>query len=206
MRPLAMILLIQNWVMAIPKLSFKVQECVSATSEGQSLVVYLHGLDPIPTSAQELGNRELLKELAKSKNFNLAILQSGEICKNQQRCWPHGTQDLLDTLVTQLISVNCGRKPQRKVLLGFSNGGYVAAKLAAQCFEGFGRYISVGVGKIGSSIKDCSALTVIMGRRDLQYTTAKKFFVPSTKTPRLRWLEHGGGHVLEKNSLSEELP
>jgi predicted esterase len=125
--------------------------CWSAPAvQPEGLVVYLHGLYPSATPAEELDRQARVAKLASAKKFATLALrgQEGE-CTNPERaayvCWPSNERNATDAdrFVAAWtpaleearrrlgLGATAGRAVPRYVL-GFSNGGYFAGLLATR--------------------------------------------------------------------------
>lgn len=147
--------------------------CVPADEEAQSWPVtgiYLHGLhkpdgDDTKNFRQlELSNRKYLEEVAKKNKIRIALPVSSLLSKGSaklpyakgMRSWTG--YDL--ARVEQEAKAACGNAPlsSKRVLIGFSNGGYAARNLGSKNCDSLSNYSSIlvigaggteGVGRCG---------------------------------------------------------
>lgn len=177
-------------------------------------VVYLHGLDSLTPSLQEENNRRTLSQLADELGFRLAIARSGFSCKDKL-CWPQKTpEEHKDTytLLTKALSTCLTKHTKSWGLLGFSNGGYFASKVAQYCYLDGPKWI-IASGSAGSLIKDtqekpaqCPKLTVMIGDQDITRNNAKRY-AESMKTAgfKVSFNLFAGKHELLKKPLLIQL-
>ncbi len=107
-------------------------------ADATRFAVYLHGVDEVSISDQEIHNRQSLDAIAKSLSLRIALPRASMPCPNQPAslCWgwafdAHELDGAADA-VTRAAGACFGRaKPFG--LIGFSNGGYLLTKLLRTC-------------------------------------------------------------------------
>ncbi|MEK6555146.1 MAG: hypothetical protein AABZ31_07900 [Bdellovibrionota bacterium] len=112
-------------------------ECIGSVKANR-FIVYLHGIDTESPSLQELENRGVLKELAKSLNIRFALPRAKVACptKIHQMCWTWAAKTSVDLApvksAIELAAADCFPSKNYDVL-GFSNGGIAVASLLRLC-------------------------------------------------------------------------
>lgn len=112
-------------------------ECMGSTN-AEKFIVYLHGMDTVSPSPQEVANRNVLRELVKDFNIRFALPRATEKCPNnsQQLCWTWAPKNLTDLAKVKAAinsaAIDCF--PNRNyTALGFSNGGVAITALLRLC-------------------------------------------------------------------------
>jgi predicted esterase len=174
-------------------------------------LVYLHGLDPQEPSLQEKQNREILQSLSLKHAANLLIPRSKILCKNKNLCWLHANAVEHEKVYKEILDATgrCVKNPVPIVLLGFSNGGYFASKVATRCYNGIAAVIASGsAGNAQDARVDqkrapsCPPIYLTMGRRDLSFTKAEKFYAGLKAAGyQISFEPFSGSHELSKATL-----
>lgn len=204
----------------IPTGSLEVS-CIGPES-ADTFAIYLHGMDSVVPSQHELGNRAILKDIAKALNIRFALPRAGMECPTQPGsiCWGWKfDQTELAAVLPQIVESRsaCFANEKPFAILGFSNGGY----LLTRWYSG-GLIPSVsprpflliasgsGKGQVLPGIDDLSmnpSLTIVIGKEDqFNFDPSESLFhsLKALKAP-VRLIEFQGGHVLDKDSLLKAL-
>ena len=191
--------------------------CIGAAS-AEVFVIYLHGMDSVQPSPQEIVNRNILNQIAKTKNIRFALPRAQLKCPNQPEsiCWGWKfDQAELAAVLPQILQSRstCFSQDKPFIILGFSNGGYLLAHWYSQAMmpSYSQRPISLvasgsGKGDIPSNITNLSqnpSLTLIIGKQDqFNFDPTQSLFhrLKDLKAPA-NLIEFDGGHILDENSL-----
>ncbi len=177
---------------------------------------YLHGMDTIDPSKQELENRKLLDTIAKELNMRIAIPRSKDSCSptKEKTCWIQSSrEDVTKTYEAIASSVSkCFPQDAKFGLIAFSNGGYLAGKIVNYCITPQPLWaILIGSGGTAReisrpSLKECAPLFILIGKNDLANKSAKNY---KSQMERLgadvKLTEFQGGHVVPFDSLVSTL-
>lgn len=187
--------------------------CITPKKPQRSLI-YLHGLDPAGFSNQEKNNRKILKKISKQLHMIVYAPRAQNECKNRKMCWLHGSKSLRHKALLRVKEgfEHCSKSYQRiDYILGYSNGGYLAGKLALDCHqESKGAiFFLVGATIKGDILKNLPKPTTCqpsiffhMGIRDQIYGDAHKAFQHlALEGHKVRWEDFNGGHELKFRSL-----
>ena len=174
-------------------------------------LVYLHGIDTIKPSAQELTAREDLKKLANKMGFRLAIVRSPWECSSRkgQLCWPYRAPEELQKTLTyvQQSAAKCLPDSQPQVLYGFSNAGYFAGQIVARCVaHPFHRIVMTGAAgdppAKGKKLTTCGRLDVMMGKGDMTLKKARNFYQTLRRADaKVTLTVFPGGHRVDAPAL-----
>ncbi|MEB3701606.1 Alpha/beta hydrolase family domain protein [Candidatus Bealeia paramacronuclearis] len=156
-------------------------------------------------SEQEIQNRVILNEIGKSLNVKFLAIHPFDRCEKarNQICWPHYTDaqalETYDKIVNALQGEPvCG-------FIGFSNGGFFLNYLA-QLKELPFPIISIGAGGLVSSTPPSNSLTLIAGKLEVVYESARLFSETAKGSPLLvKFIEHEGGHIVPKETLENHM-
>lgn len=96
----------------------------------QGFLIYLHGMDSIIPSPQELTNRKILTDIALKYNLKIAMPRAEMECPTQLEsiCWGWTWSSLeLTTIIPKILSAReqCFSSDKPFGVIGFSNGGYL---------------------------------------------------------------------------------
>lgn len=200
----------------MPAQSLERVECAGNKAASHALV-YLHGVDPPEPTQQESSNRELLKRLANSEGIALALLRSTHFCTQAafkgKLCWPRGDdQSMLADLRHMLKDAAVCHKPSAKIgMLGFSNGGYFINKIVSRCLKTPVFWLaSIGsagsVDSPGMNQSACGHLHLMIGRKDISQTKARKFYQELRKVGRsVELVEFEGGHIVPEGPTRDAI-
>lgn len=183
-------------------------------------VIYLHGIDTIVPSEQELGNRRLLIKIAATLKFDLAIVRSTEFCKEKSRagqlCWHRGDEQLNQTLLSEITTAGaeCFSLDARVGILGFSNAGYLLNAITTQCLPSKTKWF-LSIGAAGDVLKDAPQtnancqdhlLHFMIGKKDITNIKVRKTFAQLKSLGRkIALTEFTGGHEIPELPTSEIL-
>ena len=186
-------------------------------SQSPNAAIYLHGLDSSEPGSQELVNRAALERLATDLNLRIALPRATSLC-GEMRCWGWQTDDSdARSAVRQIESAisSCALNGKKVGLIGFSNGGYMVAKLfRSNDFPTIGSGVSWGVA-IGSGMLRGPLeyeskvvkgnLTIIVGTADKgNFDPIQNYFQRlRSRSPNVQLRTFSGGHELPYESLLE---
>lgn len=172
-----------------------------------SRFIYLHGMDDEKPSAQEQENRRILKSLAQSLKLRIAVVRGNHRCKGKV-CWQQDTpQEVVATYAHLRKEAGaCFDTTKPFGLFGFSNGGYLAGKIAYQCLAPHPAWVlalgSAGTVKGTSDLSKCAPITVLMGSGDMTLEKARLFHADLVRQGALaRFETFKGGHELKESVL-----
>lgn len=193
-------------------------ECVGPNNAGK-FIVYLHGMDTVLPSKQELENRKVLARLSESLKIRFAIPRAKTTCPTNpsQLCWTWSAKTAaeLDSVKVAIKSSANNCFPSKSYgVLGFSNGGVALAALLRLCERvDFKSAITVGAagGWFSSDPQDLVScgpkLVSMIGTDDQANQKSVRDFVAhllSLKAP-VKLVEYKGGHALVYDPLYELL-
>lgn len=159
--------------------------------DSEMQIVYLHGLDVSPKNAAfEKQIRTSLEVFAKELKARIALPQSPQKCRNNiDNCWkpnrnsPKRSRDQLKKALE--LSSSCFGKEQRPHLIGFSNGGYLAAHAIKYCVNaGFVSYSAFSAGGELDEKKDfskCPGLNIFVSEDDVNLKASETLFQRAKK-------------------------
>src|SRR5690606_4999960 len=133
--------------------------------------IYLHGMDSEKPSPQEQGNRETLARIAKAMNMVIAVQRGNHRCKGQV-CWRQDSMpEVVSTYKTLRSDAGACFDPDKGFgLIGFSNGGYFATKVAHFCLKPAPLWVaatgSAGSAPSGATLERCPRIVLQMGEKD----------------------------------------
>ena len=183
--------------------------------EIKARIIYLHGMDSLNLSSQELSIRNSLKKLSDELGVEVALPRAFENCpeNKKQICWMWGAErKVAIKLKKERIlkeTQRCFKSSAPLFWLGFSNGGNLISQIFQECEEK-GKYITFGAsgGYIKSNLSrfgDCGSYKAVIGKDDKwNYSDAIKFYSSlKKKGGQIDIVEHQGGHevsfeILEK--------
>lgn len=198
--------------------SVSATSCISPTaSEVKGRIIYLHGMDSISPSAQELGNRKILKKISKELSLSIAIPRAKDICPKHknQICWMWGTE-ANDVVRKKKVAIlkeikDCTSEKSNDVWLGFSNGGNLVTQFLQEC-SSKEKYISFGasggyVKSNLSNLSECGVYKAFIGKKDKwNYSHAIKYYNNlKDKKSKIDVIEFDGGHNLEYDLLKKAI-
>jgi len=187
--------------------------------DASRFMVYLHGMDTISPSKQELENRKVLSRLAESLKIKFAIPRAKSKCptNSAQLCWSWQAKistDLESTKNAISTSANECFPSKGYEVLGFSNGGAALTSMLRLCEKvEFKKAIAIGAagGWFSSDPKDLRScgpkLISMLGKEDganqkpVRDLTAHLL---SLHAP-IELVEYVGGHALSYEPLYEVL-
>lgn len=188
--------------------------CLGSSNPLHPVIIYLHGIDSEAMSEQERKQRKILHQVGNKLGVRFAAPRSEKKCSGKWQgklCWPMENAAVLQQQAAKLVAaaMKCGK--QVKGWLGFSNGGYFAAKLVQYCIKHPGWTIAIGSagswkGHETSSLKSCGPLTLAIGKKDMTHAAAKKFAAYLKERQALvEFHEFMGGHEIRAEVLEKLL-
>lgn len=189
-------------------------ECIGPEGANK-FIVYLHGMDTNPPSAQELQNRVVLSSLAKKLNVRFALPRAADKCPTHlnQFCWVWWTKtaDELKKVTQSIAEASRTCFPGKKFsTLGFSNGGAALNVFIRLCIKNnFQEIITVGAagdwsGSDPKNLNGCSPkFTALIGSEDEANQKPVRDFVSHLLMLKARaeLIEYKGGHQLLHDAL-----
>lgn len=173
--------------------------CLGPKGAGRH-VVYLHGLDSMAPSWQELDNRRALAEIP-----DLAIAIPRAPACGTGRCWPDSDEGATDTIAAiRGAAKACFGDHASYGVVGFSRGGFALARLAT-C-NTFGARWAIIASAFGytddNRLRDCP-VAVVVGRHDRYQHDGAVGYAQRRRAAELpTWLfEFDGGHRVDAISL-----
>jgi hypothetical protein len=195
--------------------------CLGAKS-AKKFMIYLHGIDSINPSPQELKNREILKRIAEKENIRFALPRARLKCPNDPASvcwgWKFTPLELSETLPLILDSRSqCFKLDEAFGIIGFSNGGYfishwymngMVPKYSPSPSELFAS--GSGKGEVSKRIKDLSKnpkFTLIIGTQDeFNFDPKESLFHELKKLQApIQLFEFSGAHQLDEQTLLKAL-
>lgn len=181
--------------------------------------VYLHGMDAVSPSQQELLNREKLERLSKKLGIRVAIPRANTVCPSNSKmlCWGWGfsSAELNSIKIQVLNAAQSCQLPEKFNLIGFSNGAYATNLLYKDCLlAGDSKIISIGASLLnpGSKFTDgelakCGNLKILIGNKDqYNYDPNKALFnAIKSKNGNVEWIEFEGSHEISEDALLQVL-
>ena len=164
-------------VSLIASSAFCSTECTGPTNASK-FIVYLHGMDTVLPSSQELENRQVLQKLSKNLNIRFALPRANSKCptSSQQVCWTWAAKNIEDLVAVKnsiaSAAAECFSKKDYTVL-GFSNGGVAVTALLRLC-EKVDFKSAIAVGAAGAwfssdpkNLEACGLrITMMLGSED----------------------------------------
>lgn len=179
--------------------------------------IYLHGMDSIQPSKQELGNRQILQRIADRLDMRIAIPRATTICKNDTLCWGWSfNKNEIDSLKNVLhTSAETCKLPSDRSLIGFSNGGYAYTQMLRFCMTRNDQtVISIGArlyhGKLEAhplSLASCGQMIFLTGKNDQKNLNPSNDYAKKLKSKYaiVEEITFDGGHEIDENSLLQIL-
>lgn len=173
--------------------------------------IYLHGMDSSVPSAQELENRALMLKLAKQLKARVAIPRGNHLCQGKV-CWKQGTIQEVDNTFRQVLeeSRDCLDLTRPYGLLGFSNGGYLASKVAHFCVPPQPSWIiasgSAGQPPMNKELSKCPRMALLIGTKDITRKKTESYFQQlKSRRAMVSFRTFPSGHVLLEKPLLETI-
>jgi pimeloyl-ACP methyl ester carboxylesterase len=163
-------------------------------------VVYLHGLDSMAPSWQELDNRRALAEIPDAA---IAIPRAPGC--GAGRCWPDAEEGAAETIAAIRGAARaCFGDHASYGVVGFSRGGFALARLAT-CNSAGARWaiVASAFGYIDEQrLRDCP-VAVVIGRHDRYHHDGAVGYAQRRRAAELptSLIEFDGGHRLDADSL-----
>lgn len=186
-------------------------------SEAAIGYVYLHGMDSLSPSEQEISNRDKLRRISERLRIRIAVPRAQAKCpqNSEMLCWGWSFNDLETTEIrTEVLTAakTCGIKGVN--LIGFSNGGHAVNALFKSCLiDGDPKLVSIGASRASgkfSSVRDlakCGTLQILIGKKDQYNYDPERTFLKEIKARNgnIKWTESEGAHEVPEQSLLEVL-
>ena len=205
-------------IVSLSSVAFSASECIGP-SNATKFIVYLHGMDSVSPSFQELENRKVLEKLAKNLNIRFALPRAQDKCPTspEQLCWTWAaktTKDISSIKSAITAAANDCFSEKKYTALGFSNGGVAVAAMLRLC-EKIDFTSAVIVGASGAwfstdpkTLEGCyPKLISLLGSEDQVNQKPVRNFVEhltSLKAP-ISLVEYKGGHKLIYEPLASLL-
>jgi surfactin synthase thioesterase subunit len=188
--------------------------CIGATNAKRQ-AIFLHG---IITETKGKGPQPnyltLLDRVAKDADMRIAMPVSKAPCRgdSNKRCWSGNDGKEITAIWNEVIAASSQCIDTKKPfgLIGHSNGGYMTGRIIMRCLKPQPKWAIAGgsAGDIshtaGAESKDCAALTVFIGKKDLTNQKAKQFVKQMhTKNRKANLIEYSGAHDFQAQSLSD---
>ena len=158
-------------------------------------IVYLHGLDTVAPSWQEIQNREKLRAIAQILDARIALPRG-------PGRWPQRSDIAKSVDLIEQASRACFRS-SRLMVVGFSDGANVVNQLYVSCRPDIAStYVSAGSSEVAfrrdaQSLARCGQLVLIAGRHEPGFETTRIFATQLAKRGyRVQFVAHSGPHEL----------
>lgn len=177
---------------------------LGAKSSSQTWI-YLGGLTQDIESPEETNNKKLLDQIGKKLSIKILAIPYFDRCEkaNYKLCWLHYTHAQTLETYDKILKVVEGEKISG--FIGFSNGGFFLNQLA-QLRDLKHPIISIGAAGTLESPAFPNTLTMIVGKSEVIYPVAKKFFQDGKKTSlSLTFLSHEDGHIFPPKTVEKAL-
>lgn len=184
--------------------------------DAEGHLVFLHGIMPVGAVPRDLDYAKDFERLAAARHLRIAVPRSTFLCRHDSRkiCW--GTEDPQDiAAVYKAVVASAGRcfdaaKPFG--LVGFSNGGYHAARVVMRCLAPQPAYV-VAIGSAGDialarneDLDSCAPLNLLVGTEDGVRNDARAYADRMrAKRARVSYATYAGGHVMPFAELEQFL-
>jgi hypothetical protein len=153
-----------------------------------------------------------LTQVAKKGNLRIAMPVSKDPCRGdpKKKCWSGNDGKEIAAIWNDVVTASAACIDIKKPfgLIGHSNGGYMTGRIIMRCLKPQPKWAIAGGAAgdishtVGVDTKDCAALTVFIGKKDLTNQKAKKFVEQLKEKKRNATLiEYDGVHDFEVNSL-----
>ena len=194
--------------------------CAGSLTANHGLI-YLHGLQPLSQNSRADNNQLAVKKLAESASLRLAIIDSQITCRRFQDdsfCWPAKTRSEVQQLWRSTLehARTCFNPSQQKnyLVIGFSNGGYFAAKTILEQSPHPPMAIwAFGIGEVALLSQATTipwlnkgSLLLSIGHADLERKNAEQFIrtlinrYPNT----VRFMPFDGSHEIPAKVILEQ--
>lgn len=189
-------------------------KCIGKNSDKvKARIIYLHGIDTAMPGPQELKNRQVLSELAKKHDLQIALPRAKKTCRKNKVCWQQGNRNEVKQTferVKKQAETACFQNQPTTSILGFSNGGYLATKIAHFCLAKLDWIIAIGSSgdarQITDDLSKCPLTVLMLGTRDITLAKAKRYVHNAQKkSMKVRLDVFDGGHEMNLASLSQIL-
>lgn len=173
--------------------------------------IYLHGMDEPEISPQERDNRALMERLSRTMNARIFVPRGNSICQGKI-CWRQNSPEEVKATFGEIrqAAKSCINPDKPFGFIGFSNGGYIASKIAHFCLAPKPAWI-VAIGSAGQfsgegNLTDCTPLSLLIGKHDMTREKAKRYFEALTKAKlKVTYKNFQGGHELIQPVLEDAL-
>jgi hypothetical protein len=167
--------------------------------------IYLGGLTQEMDSPEETHNKKILDQIGKKLNIKILAIPYFDRCEkaNYKLCWLHYTHAQTLETYDKILKVVEGEKISG--FIGFSNGGFFLNQLA-QLRDLKHPIISIGAAGTLGSPSCTNTLTMIVGKSEVIYPVAKKFFEDGKNSSlSLTFISHEGGHIFPPQTVEVAL-
>jgi predicted esterase len=165
--------------------------------------IFLHGKRPVATSVAAAGHVTPLAKFAAEMDYRIAIPVSTTPCEDSRStyCWRGERVETLQRTWSAVVksASACFDPEQGFGLIGFSNGGYHAAKVVMRGVEPAPRWAvaigSAGTVPAGVDLRGAPPLALLIGNRDVTRRDTAAFArnLAPTRLP-VELLSFPGGH------------
>ncbi|MBX3193461.1 MAG: hypothetical protein KF819_41150 [Labilithrix sp.] len=144
--------------------------------------VYLHGMDGVSPSGQEMQNRAILASMASKLSMRVALPRATARCPNQPSSicwgWTFDEREVHEGATTIDAAARSCFGEKAFALIGFSNGGYLLTKMLRSCvlpstLPRVTQLVTSGstmmkepLEREPSSLAGCGKLTMLIGDKD----------------------------------------
>jgi len=169
-------------------------ECIG---RGSTHVVYLHGIDSLGPSWQELENRQTIARLAEELDLAVAVPRASRPCPSpSSRCWADDTLSAIRTAAR-----HCFGTPATVGAVAFSNGAFALGAAYQRCQATELAWVALGGGGavgdgIAADLTGCGRIAIAMGTNDRHHRHFATDFVAALRArhARVELVEFDGGH------------
>jgi len=194
--------------------------CIGPDS-ADTFAIYLHGMDSVAPSQQELENRRVLAEIAKLRNIRFALPRASMSCPMQTDaiCWGWKFDEIeLNGILPKIFEARsaCFQKEKPFWILGFSNGGYLLTRWYSLGMNPSMQPSPTSIVASGSAkghaptnidLSENPELILIVGKQDrFNFDPSEELFhqLKKLKAP-IKLIEFQGGHILHQTSILSAL-
>ncbi len=188
------------------------QESQSTLPPGSSALIYLHGIDSVLPSDQELTNRAIISSVTAPLNIHVNYLRSQWTCEKQEGlCWPlSGKNRSLAVKALRDKAKELRELGYKQVgALGFSRGGFFLSSAFFRAELAYLDFIVVSGAGLDSvpiklpSISSKPEITVLLGLKDQYHfeATGRLINLLEQRHIKYNFNQHALGHMLEEETL-----
>jgi hypothetical protein len=211
----AVITLIVNILIVSPALASAIDMTCIGNANAKRQAIFLHGIiTETKGKAPQPNYQTLLERVAKDADLRIAMPVSKAPCRGDstKRCWTGNDAKEITAIWNDVVATSSQCLDTKKPfgLIGHSNGGYMTGRIIMRCLKPQPKWAIAGgaAGDIshtaGAESKDCTTLTVFIGKKDLTNQKAKQFVKQlHAKNRKATLIEYSGAHDFQVKSLSE---